>query len=114
MLLRRTLICTVLMSVIATASAIDVKTEQNISENIDKNISQNPQKNAVFNNIRHGDGQIIEIKKGATEEPKKQLTSEQIMKILEIDRTIEQVKKSDLIEIDKKRQISDLISHKKE
>ena len=92
MKLKKTLICTALLSVMTSAFALDVVTDKLPAENTDNLIQKNADKsqsNAVFQDVRHGDGTAkVEIKtvtRKADPDAKKNLSSEQILKLIELD-----------------------------
>ena len=66
MKLKKTLICTALLSVMTSAFALDVVTDKLPAENTDNSIQRNADKsqsNEVFQDVRHGDGNAkVEIK----------------------------------------------------
>lgn len=121
MKLKKTLICTALLSVMTSSFALDVVTDKLPAENTDNSIQKNADKsqsNAVFQDVRHGDGTAkVEIKtvtRKADPDAKKNLSSEQILKLIELDQKIEQMKKANVSEADRKQQIAELVQQKKE
>lgn len=118
---KKTLLSTLLLSVITTASAIDIVTDKKAPTNeINSSVknSQNPSVNAVFQKKRNGtktqnNGVEVKTVTKNVSDTHKQLSSEQIKQIIQIDQMIKDFKQMDLIPEEKELRIKELVERKK-